>query len=350
MAKRPDTSSVTQEEVESLFTQHDLYGQTGEEAGNDESPVSEEDSTEDEGDESEDQEEAQGNDESEESGEDEGTEEETEEPVAESDEDEGEGDEAADLDWSKIPAKHRAAFEKANTEATKWQKAHGKLQSQLTQESKTRREEENTLTTLRQKAAEADQWESLLAKHPELQDGIAALIQKIRDPYKDVPDYLRQDPVFQKMQQMNQRLEERLSQFEKNLKPVEDLQAQQVRSKNQATLDALLNGAHAKFKTMFGRDVTDAEKQEVIKFMVENKYFPRDKDGKPQGHLVAFEVFGPRWEQHLKQNRDKQLREKAKKFGARNKTLNMGRQQAKKDADTPEEAVAMALAEQGYGT
>lgn len=349
MAKRLDTSTVSQEEVEALFTSHDLYNEKpGEQLGEMEASDDEQSSTEDEGeDEGQDEEESQGTDEDseQEESEEQEQEEQEEEPEA-SEEEEEESQEPAQLDWSKVSPKHKAAFEASELRAARAERAHAKLQSQLTRDSKARQQEEATLTTLREKANAADKWDALLHQHPELQEQILGLIEKVRDPYKDVPDFLRKDPVFQQMQRYNQRLEERLSRFEENLKPVEQLQTERQEAANRQRLDGLLGEAGAKFKTMFGRDPSQQERTEILKHMVENKFYP--KAG--QGHLIALEVFGPQWEKHLTKNRNEQMRQKAKKFGSRNKSLNTGRTVQKQHADNVDEAVAMALAEQGYGT
>lgn len=352
MAKRLDTSSVSQEEVEALFTDHDLFGENGEKSGETETQDDEENSTGDEeeaeGQEEEEQAEADEDSEEEESEEqeEEGEEEESEESESEEDDEDEEESEAQSLDWSKVSPKHKAAFDEAESRARKFERAHAKLQSQLTRDSKTRQQEEATLTTLRAKAEAADKWDALLHKHPELQETLEAAIAKIRDPFKDVPDFLREDPIFQQMQRYNQRLEERLAKFEENFAPIKEIQTERQTAQNRQRVDGLLGEAGAKFKTMFGRDPNQQEKTAILKHMVDNKYYP----DAGQGHLITLEVFGSQWEKHLKTDRNKQLRDKAKKFGARNKALNTARTTVKKHADSPEEAVAMALAEQGYGT
>jgi hypothetical protein len=281
------------------------------------------------------------------------------EPAAEEETEEEEGDEAdseeseeeteekeepeAKLDWSKADPRQKAAFEEAEGRARKFERAHAKLQSQLTRDSRARQQEETTLSTLRVKAQAADQWDALLAKHPELQTVLEREIAKIRDPFKDVPEFLREDPIFQQMQRYNEKLEERLSRFEKNLKPVEDLQTERAEAKNRQQLDGLLSDAAGKFKSMFGREITQPEKAQILKYMIENKYYQ-------SGTNVTLEVFGKTWEKHMNTARGESLKAKAKKFGARNKSLNTVRAGKKSNADSAEEAIAMALAEQGYGT
>lgn len=336
MAQRLDTSSVTQEEVEALFTQHDLEKQPGD----DESPADDEESGEEE--EAGDEDEEEGNEtESEEETEEEDEEDESEE----SDEDDEEEAPAQQLDWSKVDKRYSSAFEKAQAEAIKWERQHAKLQSQLTRESRSRQEEEATLTTLREKAQAADQWDALLAQHPHLEQILMQEVQKLRDPFSNVPDIVKQDPLFQQMQRMNQQLEQRLAAFEKSLTPVQDIQKERVEAQSRRTVDGLLGEARAKFKTMFGKDATEDDLKAALKYMVDNKDY-----AKGGGTRAVLEVFGDQWQKQVQQKRNQSLREKAKKFGARNKSLSAPRGKMSEDAKTPEEAIARALADQGYGT
>lgn len=335
MAQRLDTSSVTQEEVEALFTQHDLEKQPGD----DESPADDEESGEEEeaGDEDED----------------EGNETEAEEKSEDEDEEESEEDEESDeeeapaqeLDWSKVDKRYAGAFEKAQAEAIKWERQHAKLQSQLTRESRSRQEEEATLTTLREKAQAADQWDALLAKHPHLEQVLMQEIEKLRDPFRDIPEIVKQDPLFQQMQRMNQALEEKLAMFEKNLQPVQDIQRERTEAQSRRTVDERLGEARAKFKAMFGKEATEDDLKAALQYMVQTKDY-----AKGGGTRAVLEAFGDQWQAQVQQKRNEALKAKAKKFGARNKSLSSPRGKMSEDAKTPEEAIARALADQGYGT
>lgn len=351
MAKRLDTSSVSEDDVTALFENHDLYGENGEKPGSTEtSDDDSEESTEEEEEESE-SEEAEAEDESEDEDEPEDEdEEEEEEESEESEEDDEEPEAAKTLDWSKASPKHKAAFEKSQAETQKWQKAHSKLQSQLTRESKTRQQEESTLTTLREKASAADQWDALLAKHPELQETLENAVAKIRDPNRDVPEYLQKDPMFQHVQRQNQILEQRLAQFEQSLQPVQDIQAEREQAKAEGRLDEILGDANSQFKDMFGKDMTKAEKAQVLQDMLEQKVLLNGGKG-VDGRYFTWKIFGAQHKQVSEAQRGQRLKEKAKKFGSRNRSLNTVRPGGKKkDAETADEAIAMALAEQGFGT
>lgn len=340
MAKRLDTSSVSESDVTALFENHDLYGKNGEEPGStSDSDDEEEPSAEDE-EESDDTEEEQAEEDEEQA---ENSSEDEEEESEESEEDDEEEAES-NLDWSKADPRHKAAFEKVNAETQRWQKAHSKLQSQLTRESRTRQQEESTFEQLRVRASAADQWDRLLAQHPELQQTLENAISKIRDPNKDVPEFLQKDPIFMHMQKQNQLLEQRLQRFEKSLEPVQTIQQERQEQQNRAELDGLLAESNEQYKEMFGKDMTQVEKKQVLQYMVDNKAY---QDGK----FNAWKVFGALAKQVSEQQRGQKLRDKAKKFGSRNKSLNSGRNAGgKKDASTPEEAIAMAFAEQGFGT
>jgi hypothetical protein len=333
MAKRPDTSSVSEEDVEALFEQHDLYG-ADDKSGEDESPDVEEDSTAEEAEEPvEEEAEAKGEDA-----------EDGEEEPEEAEDEESEAETEQNLDWSKADKRLKDAFDAEQARAQKWEKAHSKLQSQLTRESKSRQQEESSLETLRAEAQEARQWNQLLDKHPELQQVLEQAIAKIKDPYADVPDYLKADPLFQQMQRQNQALEQRLARFEQSLEPVKSIQEERTEAKHRERLDGLLNDANAKFKSMFGKDMEQSDKHAVLKYMVDNQYYLNGKN-------VAIEVFGSQYEQQLQAKRTETLKAKAKKFGTRNKSVSPTRAtKLSQDAGSVDEAIARAMADQGYGT
>lgn len=330
---RPIGDEVTQEQVEALFDKDgDLREPGFDEDNSSEDQAEVDDETEGE----EEAEEAESEEETEE-------EEESEEEESEEDDEAEEEEESEEIDWDEVDDRVREAHDKAVADSQKWQKAHGKLQAELTKRSQSQREQDSSLEELRASANVAQQWNAILEQHPELQQVIEREIAKLKDPMGDVPDYLKDDPAFQFMQKQNQMLEQRLKQFEEKVKPVETWQSQQREQENRSKLDGLLGEAQGKFKAMFAREWTEAEKTQVLKYMVENKFYGN-------GRVPVLEVFGGQYEKTLKTRQSSDLKAKAKKFGTRSKSVNAARaSKAPRDANNAEDAIAMALADQGYG-
>jgi hypothetical protein len=324
---RPDVSSVTQEEVEALF---DKDGDLREPDFDEESEAESEDTEETEGDDEPEAEDQEGDE----------AEEESEE---ESEEDEAEEEAPEELDWEEVDPEYKSAFDAVQQERDKLRKDYGKLHSKYTRETQAHKEQDGSLEELRAQAQVAEQWNAVLAQHPDIRETVEQMLARKQDPYGDVPDYLKEDPLFQQMRQHNQRLEQRLSQFEEKVKPVETWQSQQQEAQNRQKLDGLLGEAEAKFKSMFSREWSEDEKTEVLQYMVENKVYRN-------GKIPVMEVFGDRYEKALKTRQASDLRGKAKRFGTRTKSVNSARiSKASKDASNADEAIAMALADQGYG-
>jgi hypothetical protein len=330
---RPDTSSVSEEDVEALFgteTDGDV---------SDDSETVEDDS----GEETEEAEQVEGEEPAEET--EEGEESDDEEPEEESEV----ASEPKSLDWSKMPPAHRKAHEALMAEAQKWKKDYGKLQSDFTKRGQAQRTEERDLSNLREKASHADQWNALLGQNPELHKLIQREVARIRDPMaQEIPEYLKSDPAFQYMQKtydpMIRKLQSELAEARQVAGKVNQWESREKQAESQKTLDGLLDDARNRIKSGLGRDATEEEMTEVLKFMVENEYYR-------SGKLAASEVFGDRFEKAKQARQASTMRQKAGKFPARNKSVNANRvSRSSQDATTPDEAIARALADQGYGT
>lgn len=319
---RPDTSNVTEEEVEALFGSDGDDGEIRE-------PKTEESEEETEVEAS--------------------AEEEPAEPEEEESDDSTQVEEPTELNWDEVPENYKTAFEEKMQAAERWQKAHSKLQSDFTKRGQAQRDEERNLQAYRQKADIWDQWEAVLGQHPEIQRAIEREFTKLRDPMAgmQIPDHVKSDPAFQAAQQLFgpqiQRLEAELRKNQKIAEKVTGWEAQQATAANKAKLDGLLNESKSEFKARIGREPSEAEMTQVLQFMVENQYYRN-------GKLPVLEVFGDRIGKAREQMRSAQLKEKAKKFAPKNKAVNSSSGRRSQDAATPEEAVAMALADQGYGT
>lgn len=325
---KPPTGEVDLEDVEALFDKDgDLRDEVQDKDDESEEPA-EDESQEENGDEQEDAE---------------------EEAEEESEDDESEEEEEAELSWDALEdPRYQEAFNKAQQDAERWQKAHSKLQSQLTRESNARKEEDSNLSEMREYANAAREWNAILEKHPELQRVIEKELAKLQNPFRDddLPDYLKGDPalkfVRERYEPIIRGLEQKLKAAEAKVGKVDSWEAKEQETRNRQRLDNLLSDAATQFKAMFGKDITDEERNQVLQYMVENKYYE-------SGKTAAFHVFNGQYEKTLKGKATSDVRAKAKKFPARNKSVNAARvDKSPKHASSPEEAVAMALAEQGF--
>lgn len=340
MAK-PDFSNVTQEDVEALF---DKDGDLREPSLDDEK--SEDADQGDEDDQGEEESDAEDQEEEEEESEEESEEE--EEPESDEDEeeseDEEETDEAPDLNWEKVKPEYKAAFDEVTSERDKLRKDYGKLHSKYTQAVQAQKDEDGSLEAVKSDAHVARQWNAILEQHPQLSKMIEREIAKLQDPFADVPEYLKEDPLFQQMVAHNKRMEQRLAQLDERVAPVKDWDAQQREAKNRQVIDGLLTEAGTHFKSLFKRDWNEQEKTEVLRYMVQKNFYEN-------GEVPVWAVFKDQYQKQATQKRSTELKAKAKKFGTRTKGVNLNRaNRAPKDAETAEDAIAMALAEQGYGT
>jgi len=308
---RPDVSNVTEDDVKAMFNDD---GELTE-------PSVDEESTEEP--ETEEQEETQ--------------DEETEEVEASSED---------EIDWDKVDKRYKEHFEKVKADAEKWQRDHSKLQSKFTKTSQSQKEELKALEDYRRKANELSQWETLLERNPKLAQVVSQEIERINNPYQaeEVPDYLKNDPMFQHIQKSVaptiNALQQKIQYLEQKTQKLDQWESQQIEAKNRQYLDSQLDAAKEQVKSIFGSDATEEQVTAVLEYMVENKFYSN-------GKAAALAVFGDQYEKAARSRYENEMKEKAKKFPARTKTVNSNRVGSSRDATTPEEAIAMALAEQG---
>lgn len=271
-------------------------------------------------------------------------EEEEEEPESEDEDEESEDEEEeepeAELDWSKLPPEHKAAFDASQKEVAKLRKDYGKIQSKLHEQSQSRREEDQTTQTLRAAADQANEWNQILEQHPELMPQIVDLINKVQNPEAGIPEHLREDPAVQFMLEQNRRMERQIKQLSEQTKPLDEWKAEKQTAANRQKLDGLLNDANAKYKTMFKKDMGEAERTQVLKYMVENKYYN-------SGKTAVLEVFADAYEKSLNAKDASRLREKAAKFGGRSKSVNSRRAASSPKIESADDAIMQALRDQG---
>lgn len=274
-------------------------------------------------------------------------EEESDEDSDEEDEEE-EDDAQAELDWSEAKPEHKAAYDASQKEVLKLRKDYGKIQSKLHEVSQSRREEDQTLEQLRNDAQLANQWTSILEQHPELQDQIVALIQKAKNPSSEIPEHLKEDPAVQFMLEQNRQMQQQLRQLSEQTKPLNEWKSEQAKAANKTKLDGIIGEAESKFKAMFKRDMTEDDKTAVLKYMVDNQYFGNPKNGhKGAGSNAVLEVFGQQYEKALSAKDASRLRDKAKKFGTRNKSVNSRRATSAPKIASGDDAIRQALRDQG---
>jgi len=276
-------------------------------------------------------------------------EEEEESPDEDEESDEEEEDEPeAELSWDKVPPEHKAAYDASQKEVAKLRKDYGKIQSKLHEVSQSRREEDQTLEQLRSDAQIANQWTSILEQHPELQAQIVDLVKKAQNPDAGIPEHLREDPAVQFMLEQNRRLENQLRQLGEQTKPLNEWKSEQARAANKTKLDGIIGEAETKFKALFNKDMTEDDKTAVLKYMVENQYYGNPKNGhKGAGINAVLEVFGHQYEKALSAKEASRLREKAAKFGGRNKSVNPRRATSAPRIASGDDAIRQALRDQG---
>lgn len=274
--------------------------------------------------------------------------EEAEEPVQEEEEGDPqeESEDNAPLDWDSLDPRFKSAFEKASQEAQKWQKDHGKIQSRWAKESNGWKQKEQTIQQLQQKAEALAKWESILEQYPELEQVVAKEIQKRQTPFGQVeaPDYLQHDPAYKaimgNLQPYVQSLEQRLRQFEQKTSRFDQFEQSQKQAEARQKLDTQLDTAKQTIKSMLGRDPSEEEVDQVLEYMVENKFYSN-------GKAAAIAVFQDKYEENMRAKYENELKEKAKKFPPRSKTVNSHRAKAQENPSSVEDAIAAAFAEQG---
>lgn len=331
-------TGVSEEDVLSMF---DKDGDLRDETQGDEQSSTDEDQEEEQ--------EEEENDEDQDEEEQEEGDEDSEDDSEEDEEEEEEEEPEAQLDWSKIPAEHRAAFEASQKEVTKLRKDYGKLHSKFTQLSQSRREEDQDLPELRARAQQASEWEAILEQHPELQGQIVDLIKKARGQAEpEIPEELKSDPAVQLLLQREQRLMNEIRQMRQETAPLKEWQKSRADETNRKTIDGILDEAKAKYKAMFKSDMDEDKLTQVLKYIVENEAYGNPKKGhKGAGTYAVLEVFGKEYEKALSNRDANRLRDKAKKFGARNKTVNSRQAASAPKISSERDAITAALAEQG---
>lgn len=261
-----------------------------------------------------------------------------------------ESQEEAELKWDGLDPRYKTAFEEAVQKAEKWQKEHGKIQSNWTKDSKARKDLESSLTGYKSKAENFDRWANLLDRHPGLEQHIESFLQRSGDPFQgaQVPDNLKENPALKYMQDTYSPLfkdvQQKLTMLEQKTAKIDEYERQIQEQEGKKLLDAQLDAAKDQIKNIFGRDATEDEVTEVLQFMVDNKFYNN-------GAAAAVSVFKDQYEQGIKQRYEREMQEKGKKFPPRTKSVNSARAAGpSKDAGSAEEAIAMAFAEQGIHT
>jgi predicted transcriptional regulator len=171
-------------------------------------------------------------------------------------------------------------------------------------------------------------------------------LAKAQNPLQaDIPDYLKDDPAFKYMnERFNpyvQSLEQKLRALEQKTSKIDEYEKQTQEAQYKQHLDSQLDSAKGRIKAMFGREATEEEVTQVLEYMVENKFYNN-------GAAAAVAVFQDQYEKVVQERFQKEMSEKAKKFPPRNKSVNSARAQTSKEALSVEEAIKMAMEEQGY--
>jgi len=263
-----------------------------------------------------------------------------EEEESEEDEESDEEEPESELNWEAVPPAHRQAYESAQKEVGKLRKDYGKLHSKYAELSQSRREEDQTIQELRAEASTAAEWNQVLEQHPELVDIMVEAVQKLQNPDAAIPDHLREDPVYQALDRQNRALQRQLQQLGVQTKPIQEWKAEQAKAQSRQKLDGLLGEAAKEYKTMFGKDMDEESRTAVLKYMVERKYYE-------SGANAALAVFGPQYKKSLSAKDASRLRDKAAKFGGRNKSVNTRRAASAPKISSQSDAITQALRDQG---
>lgn len=273
--------------------------------------------------------------------------EETQENTEEPSEKEGED---ATLDWSKLDPRYKSEWEKTQSEAKKWKDDYAKIQSQWTKSSNSWKEKEATLAEMASRVEVLSRWEALLEQNPRLSQVIEAELAKANDPLgnQQIPDELKQNPAFRYLQETYaphiKTLEQKLQALETKTRKIDEYETQVKEHEARTHLDNQLNAAKEEIKSYFGREATEEEVAKVLEYMVEKKFYD-------DGALAAMRVFKDQFKESVLRQNNEQMKEKAKKFPARNKSVNSARAATpSKGSLSAEEAIAMALEEQGVTT
>lgn len=275
--------------------------------------------------------------------------EEPQEEEAEADEEESESEEETEeeLDWEAVDPRYKAAFEKFQSEAQKWQKDYGKIQSKWTKASQAQKEFESTRERLMERDQLLSRFEQALENNPKLVEMFKRELHGKADPFEDtdVPDYLKQDPAFKYVQErylpVIRGLQQQIQEMSGKVSKVDEWEQQTTQAKYKEQLDNQLDAAKEQIKSIFGREAEEEELTQVLEFMVENKFYSN-------GKAAALAVFQDQQEKAVRDRIQRELKEKAKKFPSRQKSVNPSRAKESSNAQSVEDAIRMSLAEQGY--
>ncbi len=279
----------------------------------------------------------------------EATEEETsseEDGEEESDDEEAEEEESTELDWESLPPAAKKAYEEAAKKAEHWEKNHAKLQSDYAKNSNSWKEKESAYSEAQAKAAELDKWEKFLESNTHARQALEAALAKEQNPFADMPEHLSKDPAVKYMQEKFMpyisKLEKELEGLKGKTGELDTLRSERIQAEGKAKLDTQLDASKAQIKAMLGREATEDEVTKVLEYMVENKFYGN-------GKAAALAVFSEQYDAHMQQKYNQTMKEKAKKFPSQSKTVSSSRATTSTHAKTPEEAIMMAMQEQGYG-
>lgn len=260
------------------------------------------------------------------------------------------------IDWEKLPQAARAAFEKANSEAQKWQKDYSKLQSKWTKESQSWKEKETTHAQLVERDAVLKQFEKILESNPDIYRSLQERVQKGNKPFsmQDIPDDLRSNPVVQLLENRIlpyvQQLETKISQYEPKFQSLDQMTRESEEKQVRANIDAQINAGREQIAKLLGREATEDELQELIDWMNEERVIGDHRNPesfKRMGKMAAMEVFSERAEGVRAEKQQADLKEKAKKFPSRTKSVNPSRAVQERDARDFRDGIAMAMEEHG---
>jgi len=271
-----------------------------------------------------------------------------EEQETDDEEEEPEGDEDSEIDWDSVPPRVKQAYEQIQSEAQKWKKDYGKIQGQWTKASQTQKEFESTRSTLEQRNDLLTQFEELLENNPKIVEFIQKETARKHDPFNgddDVPDYLKQDPAYKHLESRYKPLissmQRELNSLKQKTSRFDEMDKQEAQAKSKQQLDTQLDAARGRIKSIFGRDASEGEVTQVLEYMVDKKFYG-------DGSLAALAVFGDKYEKAILSKHQTKLKEKAKKFGSRNRSVSSSGADKSSDKMSTSEAIARALADQGY--
>lgn len=285
---------------------------------------------------------------------DEETQDEQEESEEESDEDsEDQETEESEIDWSKVDPKIKAAYEKAAEASAKWERNHAKLQGKFTKTTQAQREQETVLASLKQKATILDRLESIVQSDPRLEKYLESALTRQNNPLASAqaPVWADKDPMYQYIQETVAPIIGKLqNQIQQLSEKASGNDPESRQAKAQQNLDTVLDNISSTIKEKLGRDASEEDIEDALEYLVDNQLLV-NFDPKRAGALakaVFYEKFGDQLEVASRKKYEMSLREKSKKLGTRTKTVNSKAQSKQKStqAESVEEAIAMAIAEQ----